>query len=303
MSPKTKKSSSSRSAPSGRTTTSGRPVQPNRTQRPGASPSAKGLAAEASSVAPAPAGTPAPLDPSHVRIVVADHQAIDRGGIVGLLAAQRGFEVVGESSTIEETIQQCRALRPDVLVLTLNLPAQDRQAAIPTIRAELPQLRILALSERGSENCLVLNPPSRKWLTGIPLATCPAGIDCLQLAASQGSMGTLRRSADPEDLFRAIRAVARGQAWYDPTTASGMLSATAADGSRPGGHRPLFSEREMQVAALIAEGQSNKEISTSLDISEPTVKKHVGHILEKLGLQDRLQAGLFLARNPLLLQK
>ena len=234
-----------------------------------------------------------------VRIIVADNQAIDRGGLVGLLETAGEFEIVGESATVEETIQQCRALAPDVLVLTLNLPGQDRHAAIPTIRAELPELRILALSERGAENCLVLNPPSRKWLSGIPLGTCPVGIDCLQLAATQGAMATLRRSADPEDLFRAVRAVAQGHAWYDPTTASGMLSTTGRENARPGG-RPLFSDRETQVAALIAEGQSNKEISTSLGISAPTVKKHVGHILEKLGLADRLQAGLFLARNPLL---
>jgi len=234
-----------------------------------------------------------------IRVVVADHQAIDRGGIVGLLESVDDFEVVGESATVDETIQQCRTLKPDVLLLTLNLPGQDRDAAIPRIREQLPQLRILALSERGAENCLVLNPPSRKWVSGVPLGTCPVGIDCLQLAARQGAMATLRRSADPEDLFRAMRAVAGGQAWYDPTTASGMLAAATQDGSRPRG-RPLFSERELQVAALIAEGQSNKEISTSLTISEPTVKKHVGHILEKLGLADRLQAGLFLARNPLL---
>ena len=69
---------------------------------------------------------------------------------------------------------------------------------------------------------------------------------------------------------------------------------------RAGAGRKLFSERETQVAALISEGRSNKEISTGLKISEPTVKKHVGHILEKLGLADRLQAGLYLARNPLL---
>jgi DNA-binding NarL/FixJ family response regulator len=238
---------------------------------------------------------------SGIRIVVADHQAIDRGGVVGLLEKEPDLEVVGESATIEETIQQCRALAPDVLVLSLNLPAQDRDAAIPTIRAQLPQLRILALSERGAENCLVLNPPSRQWLKGVPLGTCPVGIDCLQLAATQGAMATLRRSADPEDLYRAVRAVALGQAWYDPTTAAGMLSVSGRPNGTAG--RPLFSDREIQVAALIAEGQSNKEISTSLVISEPTVKKHVGHILEKLGLADRLQAGLYLARNPLLFRR
>lgn len=229
-----------------------------------------------------------------MRIVVADHQAIDRGGIVRLVESQPDLEVVGEAASIAETIAQCRSLAPDVLVLTLNLPAQDREAAIPAIRAALPALHILALSERGAENCLVLNPPSRRWLTGSPLGTCPVGIDCLQLAARQGAMATLRRSADPEDLFRAVRTVARGQAWYDPTTAAGML----ANGGTA--YRRLFTDRELQVAALIAEGQSNKEISTSLDISEPTVKKHVGRILEKLGLADRLQAGLYLARNPML---
>ena len=247
-----------------------------------------------------PSGAPAPV---RIRLVVADQQAIDRGGLVGLLERKPDLEVVGESATIEETIQQCRALAPDVLVLSLNLPAQDSDAAIPAIRAQLPQLRILALSERGADNCLVLNPPSRRWLKGIPLGTCPVGIDCLQLAATQGAMATLRRSADPEDLYRAVRAVAKGQAWYDPTTAAGMLSASGPDAAPGGSRRPLFSDREVQVAALIAEGQSNKEISTSLVISEPTVKKHVGHILEKLGLADRLQAGLYLARNPLLFRR
>ena len=238
----------------------------------------------------------------HIRIVVADSQAIDRAGLVGLLETERDFQVIGQGSGVEDTIRQCRALRPDVLVVTLNLPAGDRRAALPAIRERLPKLRVLALSERGAENCVVLNPPSRQWLTGMPLGTCPAGIDCLQLAAHQGAMGTLRRSADPGDLFRAIRAVAQGQAWYDPTTAAGMLSATDGQRTHFGGRR-LFSDREMQVAALIAEGHSNKEIASLLVISEPTVKKHAGRVSEKLGLQDRLQAGLFLARNPLLLKR
>jgi DNA-binding NarL/FixJ family response regulator len=251
---------------------------------------------------PRPTRTDALSKFAPVRIVVADSQAIDRGGIVGLLRTVGEFDVVGESATVAETIQQCRTLTPDVLVLTLSLPGQDREVAIPMIHEQLPELRILALSERGAENCLVLNPPSRKTLTGVPLGTCPVGIDCLQLAARQGAMATLRRSADPEDLFRAVRAVAQGQAWYDPTTASGMLLA-AGDNVRSRDGRPLFSDREMQVAALIAEGQSNKEISTSLQISEPTVKKHVGHILEKLGVADRLQAGLFFVRNPIVFKR
>ena len=244
---------------------------------------------------PAPDGKPV-----RIRLLVADAHAIDRGGLVGLLESQRDFDVVGEAASIDECIQQCRALHPDVLVLSLNLPGQARTAAIPAIRAHLPMLRIFAIADRGDDDCLVLNPPSREHLPLALKLSCPAGIDCLQLAVTQGAMGTIRRNADPEDLFRALRAVARGQAWYDPTTASGILSTSGREnGSRPS-KKPEFSARELEVAALLAEGQSNKEISTSLGISEPTVKKHMSHILQKLALPDRLQAGLFLARNPIL---
>jgi len=239
-----------------------------------------------------------------IRLVIADSQAIDRGGMVGLLENERDFEVAGEAATVEETIAQCRALKPDVLVLSLNLPGQEKAPAIPAIRTVLPQLRILALSERGGSNCLVLNPPSRDRTPPELKVLCQNGTDCLQLAAAQGAMGTLRRSADPEDLFRAIRVLAEGNAWYDPTTANGILGSSA-PGVRPGS-KPLrreLSEREIDVAALIAEGLSNKEISTALKIGEPTVKKYVGRILVKLGVQDRLQAGLFIARHPLLLRR
>jgi DNA-binding NarL/FixJ family response regulator len=232
-----------------------------------------------------------------VRIVVADSQAIDRGGLVGLLEDERNFEVVGEAATVEEAIRQCAALKPDVLVLSLNLPDQREGASIPAIRAVLPKLRIVALSERGAENCLVLNPPYRRQTAAELRLVCAVGMDCLHLAVTQGAMATVRRSADPEELFRAVRTVAEGGRWYDPTTASGVLSDAGPDGAT-GGRQALFTDRELQVASLIVQGQSNKEISTSLAISEPTVKKHVGSILTKLGLSDRLQAGLLLARNP-----
>jgi DNA-binding NarL/FixJ family response regulator len=251
---------------------------------------------------PVPPKTPARPRSSEraIRIVLADSQAIDRGGMVGLLENERDLEVAGEAATVEETIAQCRALKPDVLVLSLNLPGQEMGPAISSIRAALPSLRILALSERGGANCLVLNPPSRERMPADLKVVCANGVDCLQLAVAQGAMGTLRRSADPEDLFRAIRAVAAGHAWYDPTTASGLLTNNTPRGA---GLRRELSEREIDVASLISEGLSNKEISSALKIGEPTVKKYVGRILVKLGVQDRLQAGLFIARHPLLLRR
>jgi DNA-binding NarL/FixJ family response regulator len=239
--------------------------------------------------------------PGTVRLVVADSQAIDRGGMVGLLEDERDFEVIGEAATVDETIRQCAALHPDVLVLSLNLPGQDLGAAIPAIRGHLPRLRIVALSERGAINCLVLNPPYRKQTAADLNLICELGVDCLHLAATQGAMATVRRSADPEELFRAIRTVAEGGASYDPTTATGILAQSVPNGAAPAALS--LTQQELKVAAHIAEGLSNKEISTALEISEATVKKHVGHLLTKLGTADRLQAGLLLARNPLIFRR
>jgi DNA-binding NarL/FixJ family response regulator len=244
---------------------------------------------------PARARASASTNGHRTRIVVADHQTIDRRGIVGLLASQSDFEVVGEAGTIEEAMRACAALHPDLLLLTLHIGIDGERPPIPTIRSVLPSLRILALSERGYDACLVLNPPGHQLLKNTDIKPrCMSATDCLTLAISQGASGTLRRDADPDELFEAVRAVAGGTTWHAPGTAL----PSAANGTEAG-----LSERELEVAALISDGLSNKEISTALKISEPTVKKHVGHILEKLGLEDRLQAGLFVARNPLTLRR
>jgi DNA-binding NarL/FixJ family response regulator len=230
--------------------------------------------------------------------------------MVGLLDAEPDFEVVGEAASVDEVIQECRSLTPDILILALNLAGNTEKPALPIVRTKLPQLRVLALSERGHESCLVLNPPGserlpeqvREWL-------CADGWDCLETAVQQGALGTLRRSADPEELFRAVRAVGRGSVWYDQTTVKRMMNHSglvqmAGPGARHGEtHQEPLTDRERDVAALLGAGRSNKEIASDLKISEPTVKKHVGKVLEKLGTQDRLQAGLRIARNPLILRR
>jgi DNA-binding NarL/FixJ family response regulator len=234
-----------------------------------------------------------------IRLVVADHHAIDRGGMVGLLENEDDFVVVGEAATLEEVVVQCRALKPDVLVLTMNLPSEGEDSPVALLRRDVPEQKVLAMSDRGTHNCLVLNPPTRRK-KGEESLRCEIGTDCLTLAVAHGARGTVRRSADPEDLFRAIRAVAGGQSWFDTSTTNGLVTLTE---DRSGTRPEALSERELDVAALLGEGRSNKEISSDLGISEPTVKKHVGHILEKLGLQDRLQVGLHVARNPLIIAR
>lgn len=234
--------------------------------------------------------------PGRIRLVVADTPALDRAGLVAVLATDASFEVVAVAETVAVALERCRALRPDVLVLALDLHGQEDGAALSTIRSALPALRILALAARSAARCLVLDPPWRKALRGVPAGAPPAGTDCLVLAAHQGAMATLRRTSTPGELFAALRLVAQGQACYDPQTAQRVLAE-----ARPGETPPPLSARERQVASLLVEGHSNKEIATLLAIEEATVKKHIRHILEKLGVQDRLQAGLFLARHPLAL--
>ena len=238
--------------------------------------------------------------PSNVRILVADSNAIDRGGLARLIEREERFTVVGEAASVSEVLERCKTTAPDVLVVSMNLPDQREEAMVPLLLRKRPGLKIVALSDRGVGNCVVLNPPSRRRSTARPFTPCPVGTDCLAIAAAQGASATVRRDADPEDLFRAIRAAAAGQSWFDTrTTANVPASGSPAEDQFEQG----LSKRELDVAALLAEGLSNKEISSALAISEPTVKKHVGHILDKLGLQDRLQAGLYIARHPLMVAR
>ena len=235
-----------------------------------------------------------------VRVVLADDQAIDRVGLRKLLEATPDIRVVGEARSGAEAVDLCRTLGPDVLVLDTRMPGLDGVTAIPLVRAASPGTKVIALAEHGEARCLVLNPPrpGEAWNLG-DATTCTRVTDCLQLAVAQGALGAIRRSAEPEQLYRAVRAVAAGNAWYEPGTASRLVE--RALGLHPVKEVQTLSAREQQVARLISDGQSNKQIAVAMGISDRTVKKHVSNILEKLHLQDRLQIGVFVARNPLLL--
>lgn len=233
-----------------------------------------------------------------IRILLADGQSMDRRGMAGMLSRESDFEMASEAGSIAETIAQFRLHSPDLIVLALGLRGPNGDPPVRSIREELPGARILAVSERGSANCLVLNPPGSE--IG-PASHCELATDCMQLAAVQGAQGAVRRSADPEDLFAAVRAVARGQVWYEAPTAELLSIGPMRPGSSP--ESLGLSPRELDVAELLAAGKSNKEIAARLVISEPTVKKHIGRVLLKLGVADRLQAALFVARHPLMLRR
>jgi DNA-binding NarL/FixJ family response regulator len=238
-----------------------------------------------------------------IRVIVADDQAIDRLGLIGLLETQADFEIAAEATSSAEMVEICRAEKPDVLIMSMRIPETGEISALSFVRTASPNTKIIAVGERSEVRCIVLNPPHLKNLPRYQHDDgCSGGTDCLQLAIAYGATGTLRRSAQPEELYSAIRAVASGHVWHDAGTAAALLQKDLRSGQPIALGRPL-SARETEVASLISGGRSNKEIAEALGISEPTVKKHVGNILGKLGLQDRLQIGLHVARNPLLLRR
>lgn len=232
-------------------------------------------------------------------ILVAFPQSLHRHALAALLRSEQEFDVVGLAATPRETTLGCARLSPHILALDAVMPDLDGVPTIVAVRAVSPQTSILAVADRCVERCplLALRDRGREHPGGRP---CDPPTDCLQVAVARGALGAIRAGAEPEDLFRAVRAVASGTAWYEAGTASAMLARTAA--GTTGSHAGALSVRDLEVAALVAEGRCNKEIAQSLAIGVPTVKRHVSRILLQLGLPDRLQLALFFVSHPLSLE-
>lgn len=222
-----------------------------------------------------------------IRVVVADDVALDRAAMAHLVASWPECRVVAETASADETADACRRLSPDLVLMSPLLPSS---AANPVLhlRRELPVQRLLVIADRPRRACASMLAIERAKSTGRMDNTVKATVaDCLDLAAECGADGTLRRDSGPDQLREAILRVTRGEQIHDID----HVAANKTD-------RRALSPRETEVATLLAEGRSNKEIATFLDVSEPTVKKHIGHVLRKLGLQDRLQVALFVSRHP-----
>ena len=222
-----------------------------------------------------------------IRIVVADDVSLDRAALAHLVASWPECRVVAETASADETAASCRRLAPDLVIMSPLLPSA---AANPVLhlRRELPAQRLLVIADRPRRACASMLAIERAKATGRLDKTVGATVaDCLDLAAECGADGTLRRDASPDQLRETILRVTRGEHLHDINHAGAPRTE----------HRAL-SPRETEVATLLAEGRSNKEIAQQLDVSEPTVKKHIGHVLRKLALQDRLQVALFVSRHP-----
>ncbi len=194
-----------------------------------------------------------------VRILVTDDHPVVRAGLSGMLSGEPDFEVVGEAGNGKEALALTSELRPDVVLMDLRMPEMDGVTAIERIKAEYPETQILVLT------------------------TYETDADILR-AIENGASGYLLKDAPREDLFGAIRVVAQGQSPLAPAVAARLMQRMR------GQDEESLSAREIEVLELVARGTSNKEIAKELWVSETTVKTHLLHIFDKLGVTDRTAA-------------
>jgi len=196
-----------------------------------------------------------------IGLVIADDHPVVRDGLRGMFAGDPQFTVLGEAATGVEALTVARAVRPDVVLMDLRMPEMDGVTAIRALRDQVPAARVLVLTTYDTDS------------------------DVLP-AIEAGATGYLLKDAPRDELFRAVRAAARGESVLSPSVASRLMGQLRA----PAPAREPLSQRELQVLGLIARGTTNREAAARLFISEATVKTHLLHIYAKLGVNDRAAA-------------
>lgn len=204
-----------------------------------------------------------------IRVVIVDDHAVLRAGLEQLLAGQPDLEVVGTAASGGEAIELVRELRPDVVLMDLQMPGVDGVSATREIVAEK--------------------------LADVLVLTSYSDAERIVGALDAGAMGYLLKDADPDEVLTGIRAVARGESPINPRAARALLGAR-----RPAGAAAAeLTPREAEVLALVRQGLANKQIARRLGISERTVKAHLTSTFQRIGVVDRTQAALWAERNQL----
>jgi DNA-binding NarL/FixJ family response regulator len=206
-----------------------------------------------------------------VRVLLVDDQALFREALATLLDVRDDVEVVGEAADGDEALRRVAALSPDVVLMDLRMPVLDGIAATRRLRAERPDVRVIALTTFDNDEDVFA-------------------------ALRAGAVGYLLKDVSSQRLVEAIGAAARGESVLQPSVAAKVVArfAQLPDEAVPR-PQPLvvpLSDRELDVLRLLADGRSNREIAAALFLAEGTVKNHVTNVLAKLGARDRTQAAL-----------
>ena len=209
-----------------------------------------------------------------IRVLIADDQKIVREGLVSLISLLPGITVVGAAIDGEDAVRQVIDLKPDVVLMDLNMPRCNGVEATERLRRLRPDAQVVVLTTYSDD----------AWVFS---------------ALAAGARGFLTKDAGADEILRAITDVAAGHAQFDPSVQRRLLDALS-DGDRFAGAGPGtpagatepaegLTPREAEVLAHIAAGESNAEIAAALFVSEATVKTHINHIFGKTGLRDRAQ--------------
>ncbi|HYU33002.1 MAG TPA: response regulator transcription factor [Thermoanaerobaculia bacterium] len=209
---------------------------------------------------------------SPVRVLIVDDHFVVRKGVCALLAGAADITVVGEADDGRQAVEEAGRCDPQVILMDLQLPEVNGVEAIRKILAVRPEVGIVVLT--GTE----------------------VEADVLT-AISAGALGYLAKTSRREDFLEAIRQVSRGEAWLPPRLTRKLLTYLKLQPAY--GTRELLTDRENEVLALLARGWSNRSIARELSIGEVTVRTHVSHILDKLGVSNRVEATLYALRSGL----
>jgi DNA-binding NarL/FixJ family response regulator len=201
-----------------------------------------------------------------IRVVVADDQEVVRAGLARILDLEQDLEVVGQCANGDEALHTARRVHPDVVLMDIRMPVMDGLTATRAVLAELPDTRVVVLTTFDLD----------EYVYG---------------AIEAGATGFVLKDSPADDIVRAVRAAAAGDALISPSVTRRLIVEFAGRGPRrrhPGLER--LTEREGEVLRAIARGHSNLEVARHLFISEGTVRTHVNHLLTKLAVRDRVQA-------------
>jgi DNA-binding NarL/FixJ family response regulator len=207
--------------------------------------------------------------PDTIRVLLADDHAVLREGLRSFLELQEGIDIVGDAGDGAEAVELAERLRPDVVLMDLVMPNLDGVEAMRELNRRVPGTRVIILTSYIDD-------------------------DRLLPAIRAGAAGYLLKNAEPQELARAIRTAAAGEALIDPSVAARLVERLAQDEQRD--DYESLTAREREVLELIGRGYSNKRIALDLGIAEKTVKTHVSNVLGKLGVADRTQAALYASR-------